>query len=77
MAYPKFRLPPLDVAELLAEYLPYYGPMPGVDNAKLDETFFSGTSWKSNCNCTLGDGDSSHLWPRQPRLKFEEACRID
>ncbi len=52
------------------------GPMSGFDNAKVDETFFQGTSWKSNFVCNLGHGDSSKLHPRSPRLDFNEACKI-
>jgi len=51
-------------------------PMSGFDNAKLDETFFKGTSWKSNFICTLGYGDNAKLTPRWPRLDFAEACKI-
>jgi nitroreductase len=52
------------------------GPMSGFDNQKLDEAFFSGTSWKSNFICNLGYGDPSKLRPRGPRLNFQEACLI-
>ncbi len=52
------------------------GPMSGFDNAKLDETFFAGTSYKSNFICNLGHGDASKLFPRSPRLTFDEACKI-
>ncbi len=52
------------------------GPLSGFDNKKLDEAFFSGTSWKSNFVCNLGHGDPSKLHPRGPRLSFEEACLI-
>jgi nitroreductase len=52
------------------------GPMSGFDNAKVDAAFFEGTSWKSNFLCNLGYGDASKLFPRSPRLDFEEACRI-
>ncbi len=52
------------------------GPMSGFDNAKVDAAFFSGTTVKSNFLCNLGYGDRSKLYPRLPRLGFEEACRI-
>ena len=52
------------------------GPMSGFDNAKLDQAFFEGTKWKSNFMCNLGYGDSSKLFPRSPRLSFEEACKF-
>jgi nitroreductase len=52
------------------------GPMSGFDNAKVDEAFFKGTSWKSNFLCNLGYGDATKLYPRGPRLGFAEACKI-
>jgi 3-hydroxypropanoate dehydrogenase len=52
------------------------GPMSGFDNAKLDAAFFEGTKWKSNFICSLGYGDASKLFPRSPRLPFDEACKI-
>ncbi len=53
------------------------GPMSGFDNAKLDEAFFAGTSWRSNFLVNLGYGDDTALFPRQPRLSFDEACRFE
>jgi nitroreductase len=52
------------------------GPMSGFDNNKVDEVFFAGTTWKSNFVCNIGHGDSKSVFPRLPRLSFEEACRI-
>lgn len=52
------------------------GPMSGFDNAKVDEAFFKGTSVKSNFLCNLGYGDPKGVFPRNPRLAFDEACRI-
>ncbi len=52
------------------------GPMGGFDNAKVDELFFAGTHIKSNFLCNLGYGDPKGVYPRNPRLSFEEACRI-
>jgi nitroreductase len=52
------------------------GPMSGFDNAKVDAAFFQGTSWKSNFVCNLGYGDSSKLYPRNPRLDFKDACKM-
>ena len=52
------------------------GPMSGFDNAKVDATFFAGTTVKSNFLCNLGYGDASKLHPRSPRLDFEEACKL-
>lgn len=53
------------------------GPMSGFDNALVDKLFFDGTSVKSNFICNLGYGDTSGVYPRNPRLGFEEACRIE
>jgi 3-hydroxypropanoate dehydrogenase len=52
------------------------GPMSGFNNAKVDETFFRGTSIKSNFLCNLGYGDATKLYPRSPRLSFDEACKV-
>jgi 3-hydroxypropanoate dehydrogenase len=52
------------------------GPMSGFDKAKVDETFFADTPWRSNFLCNLGHGDPSKLFPRSPRFQFEDACRV-
>ena len=52
------------------------GPMSGFDAAKLDAAFFAGTSVTANFVCNLGHGDPAGIFPRSPRLAFEEACRI-
>jgi 3-hydroxypropanoate dehydrogenase len=52
------------------------GPMSGFDNAKVDEAFFAGTAIKSNFIINLGSGDPSTIFPRSPRLPFDEAARI-
>jgi 3-hydroxypropanoate dehydrogenase len=46
------------------------------DNAKVDAAFFAGTSIRSNFICNIGYGDPARLHPRNPRLDFDEACRI-
>ena len=53
------------------------GPMSGFDNAKVDAAFFPDGRWKSNFLINLGKGDPAKLMPRNPRLTFEEACRIE
>ena len=53
------------------------GPMSGFDAAKLDELFFAGTTWKSNFLVNLGHGDPAGLFPRSPRLPFDEAARLE
>jgi 3-hydroxypropanoate dehydrogenase len=52
------------------------GPMGGFDAAKLDAAFFAGTSIKSNFVVALGRGKPEALYPRGPRLDFDEACRL-
>jgi 3-hydroxypropanoate dehydrogenase len=64
------------------------GPMSGFDNAKVDQEFFgaglqheecqeySPGRLKSNFLCNLGYGDVAGLYPRSPRLDFDEACRL-
>jgi 3-hydroxypropanoate dehydrogenase len=52
------------------------GPMSGFNNGKIDAAFFVGTKWKSNFLCNLGFGDTRKLFPRSPRLDFDEACKI-
>jgi 3-hydroxypropanoate dehydrogenase len=53
------------------------GPMGGFDSAKVDAAFFPDGKWKSNFLINLGYGDPSKLFPRNPRLDFDEACRIE
>jgi 3-hydroxypropanoate dehydrogenase len=66
------------------------GPMSGFDNAKVDEEFFAAGKpcfgcdqeffpeghVKSNFLCNLGHGDPAALFPRLPRLSFNEACSL-
>ena len=52
------------------------GPMSGFDNAVVDREFFPGGRIKSNFICNLGHGDPGRLFPRSPRLEFQEACGI-
>ncbi len=50
------------------------GPMSGFDNGLVDELFLADRGWKSNFLVNLGHGDASGLFPRGPRLSFDEAC---
>jgi 3-hydroxypropanoate dehydrogenase len=52
------------------------GPMSGFDADKLNAEFFSDGKWKVNLLCNLGYGDKTKLYPRNPRLNFEEASVI-
>jgi len=60
------------------------GAMSGFDNAKMDAEFFTPSAGnppafhqvKSNFLCNIGYGDAAKLFPRNPRLAFDEACRL-
>jgi 3-hydroxypropanoate dehydrogenase len=52
------------------------GPMSGFDNVGVDREFFADGSVKSNFLCSVGYGDPSGVFPRNPRLSFDEACKI-
>lgn len=53
------------------------GPMSGFDNALLEQAFFPDGKVRANFICALGYGSSDKLYPRGPRLDFDEACRIE
>ncbi len=58
------------------------GPMSGFDHERVDAEFFAsstrfpGQQVKTNFLCNLGYGDPSKLFPRSPRLSFEESCAL-
>lgn len=52
------------------------GPMSGFDNAGVDAEFFGGTNIKSNFIVSIGHGTDEGLFPRNPRLDFDEAAKI-
>lgn len=52
------------------------GPMSGFDQQAVDQEFFAGQHIESNFLCNLGYGDRTALFPRLPRLDFEEACTL-
>lgn len=52
------------------------GPMSGFDNAGVDQEFFAGTRIKSNFIAAIGHGTDENLFPRSPRLTFEEANTV-
>ena len=52
------------------------GPMGGFNNETLDNEFFSDGKTKSIFICALGQGDETKIYPRGPRLSFDEACEI-
>ena len=52
------------------------GAMSGFDNAKVDAAFFPDGRLKSNFLVNIGYGTGKGIPPRNPRLSFEEQCRI-
>ncbi len=52
------------------------GPMSGFNNDGVDAEFFPKGTVKSNFLCNLGYGDPAGVYPRNPRLSFDEACQI-
>ncbi len=52
------------------------GPMSGFDADKLNAEFFPDGKWKVNFLCNLGYGDQRKLYPRNPRLEFDEVAVV-
>jgi 3-hydroxypropanoate dehydrogenase len=52
------------------------GAMSGFDADKVNAEFFPDGKWKVNFIVNLGYGDHEKLFPRQPRLEFEEAALV-
>src|SRR5699024_2085002 len=66
------------------------GPMSGFDNAKVDDEFFgtgqelapneqeffTADGIRSNFLCNIGYADHTKVHPRNPRLDFDEICKI-
>lgn len=52
------------------------GPMSGFSNEAVDREFFPGGKVKSNFICAIGYGTDENLFPRSPRLSFDEACEV-
>ena len=52
------------------------GPMSGFDAAKVNQEFFPDGRFSVNFIVNLGYIDASKLFPRTPRLSFDEACQI-
>jgi len=50
------------------------GPMSGFSEEKVNAEFFPDSQWRANFLVNIGYGDSSELFPRQPRLPAAEAC---
>ncbi len=52
------------------------GPMSGFDKAAVDAAFFAGTTIETNFLCSIGHGTAGALFPRLPRLAFDDAARL-
>ena len=52
------------------------GPMSGFDAAGVKADFFPDSNVEPNFIMNLGYGTDENLFPRHPRLEFEEACSI-
>jgi len=52
------------------------GPMGGFDPAKVEAEFFPGGKIKANVLINIGYGDDAKLFPRNPRLAYEEMATI-
>ncbi|VVE89183.1 malonic semialdehyde reductase [Pandoraea bronchicola] len=60
------------------------GPMSGFDAGAIEREFLStdslrqwGGQMKVNFLCNLGYGDETKCFARSPRLRFDEACRLE
>ncbi|MCB9991246.1 MAG: malonic semialdehyde reductase [Rhodospirillales bacterium] len=52
------------------------GPMSGFSKKGVKEAFFPEEHVEVNFLCNLGYGDPDSLYPRGPRLEFDDACKI-
>lgn len=52
------------------------GPMSGFNPQGVNDEFFKGTTLRANFICNIGHGTEENLFPRLPRLSFEEACQV-
>lgn len=52
------------------------GPMSGFDAEGVKDEFFAGTAVEPNFIVNLGYGTDENLFPRSPRLSFEQAASI-
>lgn len=52
------------------------GAMSGFDAKAVDAAFFAGTSIEANFLCSIGHGTADKLFPRLPRLAFDEAAQL-
>lgn len=52
------------------------GPMSGFNQAGVKAEFFADNDCWPNFLCNIGYGDAKDMFPRNPRLSFDEACKI-
>lgn len=52
------------------------GPMTGFDAERISAEFFPNTRIRANLLVNLGHGDVAALFPRSPRLPFDEAAQL-
>lgn len=52
------------------------GPMSGFDKSIVEATFFADTRVRANFLINIGYGDPSKLYPRGPRLAFDDMAKI-
>ncbi len=52
------------------------GPMSGFDKSIVEATFFADTRIRANFLINIGYGDPSKLYPRGPRLDFDDMAKI-
>ena len=52
------------------------GPMSGFDKSRVDAEFWAGTGVVTNFLCSIGVGNDDGMFPRNPRLAFEDAAQI-
>ena len=52
------------------------GPMSGFDKSKVEAEFFAGLNVNANFICNIGYGDAEGLYPRGPRPRFDEDCKV-
>lgn len=52
------------------------GPMSGFDKAVVDAAFWAGSRTETNLIVSLGKGTTEMMWPRLPRLAFEDVASI-
>jgi 3-hydroxypropanoate dehydrogenase len=50
------------------------GPMSGFNPDGVNAEFFPDGRWRTDFLCNIGYGSDENLYPRNPRLSFDEAC---